>query len=68
MESLWSNASLNGGANGCVATGAIQDSVKITSPGSQTSAVGASVNLAIQGSLQPRATRSPGALSGCRPA
>ena len=50
VDSLWSNASFNGGANGCLATGAIQDSVKITSPGSQTSAVGASVNLAIQGS------------------
>jgi Ricin-type beta-trefoil lectin domain/Putative Ig domain len=45
MEDLWSNA-----AGGCVATGAIQDSVKITSPGTQTSTVGTAVNLAIQGS------------------
>ncbi len=50
MESLWSNASFNGGQNGCVATGAIQDSVSITSPGSQTNAVGNTVNLAIHGS------------------
>jgi Ricin-type beta-trefoil lectin domain/Putative Ig domain len=49
VESLWSNASFNSGAIGCVATGAIQDSVSITSPGSQSSPVGASVNLAIQG-------------------
>ncbi len=45
VENLWSNA-----AGGCVTTGAVQDSVKITSPGTQTSTVGASVNLAIQGS------------------
>ena len=44
MEDLWSNA-----AGGCVPTGAIQDSIKITSPGTQTSNVGATVNLAIQG-------------------
>lgn len=50
VESLWSNASFNGGQNGCVATGAIQDSVSITSPGSQTNAVGDTVNLAIHGS------------------
>jgi hypothetical protein len=49
MRSLWSNASFNSGAIGCVATGAIHDSVSITSPGSQTSNVGANVNLAIQG-------------------
>ena len=49
MESLWSNASFNGGAIGCVATGAIQDSVSITSPGSQSSPVGVSVNQPIQG-------------------
>jgi hypothetical protein len=49
VRSLWSNASFNSGAIGCVATGAIHDSVSITSPGSQTSSVGASVNLAIQG-------------------
>jgi hypothetical protein len=45
MEDLWSNA-----AGGCVATGAIKDSIKITSPGSQASTVGATVSLAIQGS------------------
>jgi hypothetical protein len=50
VRSLWSNAAFNGGANGCVATGAIQDSVSITSPGSRSNAVGVSVNLAIQGS------------------
>jgi hypothetical protein len=44
MEDLWSNA-----AGGCVATGAIQDSIKITSPGTQTGTVGTSVTLAIQG-------------------
>jgi Ricin-type beta-trefoil lectin domain/Putative Ig domain len=49
VESLWSNASFSGGANGCVETGAIQDSVSITSPGSQTSPKGVPVNLAIQG-------------------
>ena len=45
VPELWSNA-----AGGCVPTGAIQDSVKITSPGTQTSHVGASVNLPIAGS------------------
>ncbi|HEY2308837.1 MAG TPA: RICIN domain-containing protein, partial [Streptosporangiaceae bacterium] len=45
VRTLWSNA-----ANGCVQTGAIQDSIKITSPGTQTSNVGANVNLPIQGS------------------
>ena len=44
VESLWSNA-----AGGCAQTGAVQDSVQITSPGSQTSALGVPVNLAIQG-------------------
>jgi Ricin-type beta-trefoil lectin domain/Putative Ig domain len=44
MEDLWSNA-----AGGCVPTGAIQDSIKITSPGNQTSNVGANVNLPIVG-------------------
>jgi hypothetical protein len=67
VESLWSNASFNGGQNGCVATGAIQDSVSITSPGSQTSNVGASVNLAIQGSStagNPLAWSAPGLPAG----
>jgi len=50
VESLWSNASFNSGAIGCVATGAIQDSVSIGSPGAQTSPVGVSVNLPVQGS------------------
>jgi len=45
VESLWSNA-----AGGCAQTGALQDSITITSPGSQTGAVGLSVNLPIQGS------------------
>jgi hypothetical protein len=49
VESLWSNASFNGGQNGCVATGAIGDSVSITSPGTRSSPVGVSVNLPIQG-------------------
>jgi len=49
VESLWSNASFNGGQNGCVATGAIQDSVSITSPGSLSSPVRVSVNQPIQG-------------------
>jgi hypothetical protein len=49
VESLWSNASFSGGANGCVQTGAIGDSVSITSPGTRSSPVGVSVNLAIQG-------------------
>lgn len=45
MEDLWSNA-----AGGCAATGAVKDSVEITSPGSQTGNVGVSVNLPIVGS------------------
>jgi Ricin-type beta-trefoil lectin domain/Putative Ig domain len=45
MEDLWSNA-----AGGCAATGAVKDSIKITSPGSQTGNVGVSVNLPIVGS------------------
>jgi len=45
VPELWSNA-----AGGCVQTGAIQDSIKITSPGTQTTTVGTPVNLAIQGS------------------
>jgi hypothetical protein len=45
MTDLWSNA-----AGGCVATGAIKDSVVLTSPGAQTGNVGISVNLTIQGS------------------
>lgn len=49
VESLWSNASFSGGANGCVQTGAIGDSVSITSPGSQATPVHASVNLQIHG-------------------
>ena len=44
VPELWSNA-----ANGCVQTGAIKDTVKITSPGNQTSNVGATVNLPIVG-------------------
>jgi len=50
VRSLWSNASVNSGGIGCVATGAVKDSIKITSPGSQTTGVGATVNLTIQGS------------------
>jgi hypothetical protein len=49
VESLWSNASFSGGANGCVETGAIQDSVSITSPGTLSSPVGVSINQPIQG-------------------
>lgn len=44
VPELWSNA-----AGGCVQTGAIQDSIKITSPGNQTSNVGANVSLPIVG-------------------
>ena len=44
VSTLWSNA-----ANACVQTGAIKDSIKITSPGDQTSNVGATVNLPIVG-------------------
>ena len=44
MTSLWSNA-----AGGCAATGAIQDSVSITSPGSLSSPAGVSINRQIQG-------------------
>jgi serine protease len=50
VETLWSNAALSSGANGCVETGAIQDSVSITSPGTQQNVTGDTVNLAIQGS------------------
>src|SRR5262249_43058296 len=50
VESLWTHASLNRGRIGCVAPGAIQDSVSIGSPGAQTSPVGVSVNLPVQGS------------------
>jgi Ricin-type beta-trefoil lectin domain/Putative Ig domain len=45
VQTLWSNA-----ANGCVQTGAIKDTIKITSPGTRTSNVGDSVNLPIVGS------------------
>jgi hypothetical protein len=45
VQTLWSNA-----ANACVQTGAIKDTIKITSPGTQMSNVGANVNLPIQGS------------------
>jgi hypothetical protein len=44
VEDLWSNA-----AAGCVATGAVKDSIKITSPGSQTNNIGDNVNLPIVG-------------------
>jgi serine protease len=50
VGTLWSNAALSSGANGCVATGAIQDSVSFTSPGTQQNATGDTVNLAINGS------------------
>ena len=49
VRSLWSNASFNSGAIGCVATGAIHDSVSITSLGSLSRPVGVSVNQPIQG-------------------
>jgi hypothetical protein len=49
VASLWSNASFSSGANGCVETGAIKDSVSITSPGSLSSPVGVSVNQPIAG-------------------
>jgi hypothetical protein len=45
MEDLWSNA-----AGGCAPTGAVKDSIKITSPGNQTNNVGDTVNLPIVGS------------------
>jgi serine protease len=44
VQQQWSNA-----AGACVPTGAIKDTIKITSPGTQTGAVGATVNLAIVG-------------------
>jgi hypothetical protein len=44
VQQQWSNA-----ANACVQTGAIKDTIKITNPGSQTSSVNTSVNLAIVG-------------------
>ena len=44
MPELWSNA-----AGGCVQTGAIQDSIKITSPGNQSTNAGTAVNLPIVG-------------------
>jgi hypothetical protein len=44
VQTQWSNA-----ANGCVQTGAVKDTIKITSPGSPTNSVGTSVNLAIVG-------------------
>ena len=52
VGSLWSNVSFSGGASGCVEmeTGAIQDSVSITSPGTLTSPVGVSLSQPIQGS------------------
>jgi hypothetical protein len=45
MQKLWSNA-----AGGCVMTGAMQDQVTITSPGTQTSTVGVAVSLQVHGS------------------
>jgi Ricin-type beta-trefoil lectin domain/Putative Ig domain len=45
VQQQWSNA-----ANACVQTGAIKDTVKITSPGSRTNNVGDNVNLPIVGS------------------
>ena len=50
VESLWSNAASSGGQNGCQTTGAIQDSIKITTPGGQNSFVKVPVNLAMHGS------------------
>jgi Putative Ig domain/Ricin-type beta-trefoil lectin domain len=44
VPELWSNA-----AGGCVQTGAIQDSIKITSPGNQSTNAGTAVNLPIVG-------------------
>ena len=45
MQPLWSNA-----AGGCVMTGALQDQVTITSPGTQTSTIGKAVSLQVHGS------------------
>jgi hypothetical protein len=45
VEDLWSNA-----GGGCVPSGAVQDSIKITSPGTQISTIGANINLPIAGS------------------
>ena len=52
VESLWSNASFSGGANGCVQTQTVatQDSVSITSPGTLSSPVKVSLSQPIQGS------------------
>ena len=49
VDSLWSNASFSSGANGCVETGALHDSVSITSPGTLSSPVGVSLSQPIQG-------------------
>jgi Ricin-type beta-trefoil lectin domain/Putative Ig domain len=45
VQSLWSNA-----AGGCVLTGAVQDKVTITSPGTQSGAEGKAVSLQVHGS------------------
>ena len=49
VGALWSNAASSTGANGCVATGAIKDSVSITSPATQQNVTGDTVSLVIQG-------------------
>jgi hypothetical protein len=64
MQSLWSNA-----AGGCVITGAVQDKVRITSPGTRSGTVGQAVSLQVQGSssagnsLKWSAIDLPGGLS-----
>ncbi len=64
VQTQWSNA-----ANACVQTGAIKDTIKITSPGSRTNKVGDTVNLPIVGSstagnpLAWSATGLPGGLT-----
>src|SRR5215472_5840634 len=45
VQTQWSNA-----ANGCVQTGAVKDTIKITSPGSRINNVGDTVNVPIVGS------------------
>jgi Ricin-type beta-trefoil lectin domain/Putative Ig domain len=64
VQTQWSNA-----ANACVQTGAIKDTIKITSPGSRTNNVGDTVNLPIVGTstagnpLAWSATGLPGGLT-----
>jgi hypothetical protein len=69
MQSLWSNASFSGGANGCVMSSVAKDTLTLTSPGSQSGKVGSSVSLQLSASssgsylITWRATGLPAGLS-----